>query len=136
MTYNQGTSRLIIAIVSTIFQEAAIAMIVLLALPLADIKIPLPGLIAIMVVWGAIAFVVYRLGSKALTKKPLPLTEMFGSRGKVVITLNPHGVIRIKNELWDGVSEDRRKINAGEEILVVGQDSLRLTVRRINRVKK
>ncbi|MFC1909752.1 NfeD family protein [Chloroflexota bacterium] len=130
------TGRLIIAIVTTVLQEAGIAMIVLLALPLADIILPIEALVAIMVAWAVVAFVIYRAGSRALIRKPLPLTDMKDTRGKVVSPLDPHGAVRIRGETWDAVSQDGRKINNGEVIVVIAQDSLRLTVRKADHVKK
>ena len=114
--------RLIIAIVSTILEEAAIAIIVLLGLPKLGIHMPLAGLIALMVAWGAYAIITYRMGSRALIKKPeAGLPHMVGSKGKVVSPLVPEGLVRIKGELWIAKSAERT-IGTGEEVIVVGQN--------------
>ena len=124
------SGRLILAILSTLLEEAALVVIVLWGLPQLDIHIPLPGLIAVMVAWGVVSVITYRMGSRALRRKPVTgLPAMIGSRGKVVSPLAPRGVIRIKNELWEATSAGR-KINAGAEVTVVGQDGLRLVVRK------
>jgi len=129
-----STTRLIIAIFSTLVEEAALVVIVRLGLPQIDINIPLPGLIVLMIAWGVVSVVIYRMGSRALKRKPvLGMTEMTDSKGKVVTTLNPSGVIRIRGELWEGKSADGRRINTGSEVAVVGQDGLRLTVCRSKR---
>ena len=123
-------ARLIWAIFSTLLEEAALVAVVLWGLPQLDIHIPLPGLIVMMVAWGAISVIIYRMGSHALKRKPVTgLPTMVGSRGKVVSPLAPKGVVRIKNELWEATSAGR-KIKAGEEVTVMGQDGLRLVVRK------
>lgn len=125
------TARLIVAIFSTLLEEAALAVIVLWGLPQIDIYIPLPGLIIMMVAWVVLSVVLYRVGSRALRRKPLiGLSNMVDSRGKVVSPLAPDGVIKIKSELWDAKSAGR-KIKTGEVVTVVEQDGLKLTVCKI-----
>jgi membrane-bound serine protease (ClpP class) len=125
--------RLIIAIVSTTLEEAALAAGVLWGLPKLGIQINLPiiaGLIALMAAWGAYAVITYRMGSRALRKKPIAgLLDMFGSEGKVVSPLVPEGLVRIKGELWKAKSLSGR-IDTGEEVTVMGQDGLELAVRK------
>ncbi len=122
--------RLIIAIVSTLLEEAAILVVGLFGLPQMGINIHLAGLIALMVAWLAWSVIVYRIGSRALRRKPLDiLPDMVGSRGEVVSPLVPDGLVRIKNELWMAKSA-RGKINTGEEVAVVEQDGLKLVVRK------
>ena len=124
------TPRLIVAILSTLLEEIILAAFILWGLPQLGIHIPLAGVIALMAALVAYAVITYRLGSKALGKKPLVgLPDMVGSRGKVVTPLDPEGLVKIKGELWESTSADRR-INTGEEVIVVGQDRLKLTVRR------
>jgi len=125
--------RLIIAIVSTTLEEAALAAGVLWGLPKLGIQINLPiiaGLIAIMVAWGAYTITTYRMGSRALRRKPIAgLLGMLGSEGKVVSPLVPEGLVRIKGELWIAKSASGR-MDTGEEVTVVGQDGLKLIVRK------
>ena len=124
------SARLILAIFSTLLEEAAIVVVVLWGLPQLGIHIPLAGLIAVMVAWGVVSVITYRMGSRALRRKPVTgLPAMIGSRGKVVSPLAPKGVIKIKAELWEATSAGRR-IKAGEEVTVVGQDGLKLVVRK------
>lgn len=122
--------RLIIAIFSTLMEEVALAVIVLWGLPQLGIRIPLAGLIVLMVAWGAFSIMTYRAGSRALRKKPLvSLPDMLNGKGKVVSPLDPEGLVRIKNELWVAESTSGR-LDTGEEITVVGQEGLKLTVRK------
>ncbi len=123
------TGRLILAIISTLLEEAAIVVIVLWGLPRIDIHIPLPGLIALMVAWGAYSVTIYRIGSRALRRKiVMNLPDMVGSKGKVVSPLAPEGMVRIKGELW--VAElASGEMQIGGEVIVVEQDRLKLVVR-------
>jgi len=124
------TTRLILAIVGTLLEEAALAALILWGLPLLGIHLPLAVLIVLMAALVAFAVVTYRLGSRALKKKPVVgLSDMVGSKGRVVSRLDPEGLVRIKGELWESKSAGRR-INAGEEVTVVGQEGLKLIVRR------
>jgi len=123
------TGRLILAIISTLLEEAAIAVIVLLGLPRLGLYIPLPGLIAVMVLWLAYSVVIYRAGSRALRRKPVINIPVIGSKGKVVSSLVPEGLVRIKGELWVASSAGK-KIRVGSEVIVVEQDGLKLVVRR------
>jgi membrane-bound ClpP family serine protease len=122
--------RLIWAIVSTLLEEAALVVIVLWGLPQLDIHIPLAALIAVMVAWAAFAVFTYRKGTRALGKKPvIDLLPMVGSKGEVVSPLDPEGVIKIKGERWIAKSV-RGRLDTGEEVTVVGQEGLKLIVRK------
>jgi len=83
-----------------------------------------------MLAWGAYTVITYRMGSRALRRKPIPgLLDMAGSEGKAVSPLAPEGMVRIKGELWMAKSAGG-KIDTGEEVTVVGQDGLKLIVRK------
>jgi len=122
------TGRLILAIVSTLIEEAALVVIVLWGLPQLGIEIPVAGLIIMMVVWGACSVFMYRMGSRALRREPVVgLSVMVGSKGKVVRPLVPVGLVKIKGEFWEATSTSGR-IGTGEVVTVVGQDGLKLVV--------
>ncbi len=123
------TGRLILAIISTILEEAAIVAIVRWALPRIDVHIPLWGLIILMVVWLTYSVSTYRMGSRALLRKPVAgLPDMVGSKGKVVSPLAPEGLVKIKGELWIAKSAGA-EMEPGGEVIVVEQDRLKLVVR-------
>ncbi len=124
------TIRLILAIVSSLLEEVALVAIVLWGLPQIDVHIPLPGLVAMMVALGVYDIFSYRMGSKALGQRPvMGLPAMVGSRGKVASPLSPEGMVKIKGELWKAASEGG-VLDIGDEVTVVGQDGLRLIVRK------
>jgi len=128
------SGRLILAIVSTVFEEAAMVAAVVWGLPLLGVHIPLWVLIVVMVGWAAYAVFSYWKGSHALRRKPVAgLMNMVGSIGEVVSPLTPEGVVRIGGELWTAKSA-RGKIKPGEEVTVVEQDRLKLIVHKSNAV--
>ena len=124
------STRLVIAIFTTLVEEAVLVAVVLWGLPALGINLHVGVLIALMVALAAYSVTTYRLGSRALKKKPVVgLPDMVGARGKTVCDLSPEGVVRIKGELWDSKADGRR-INAGVWVTVVGQEGLKLVVRR------
>lgn len=123
------SGRLILAVISTILEEAALVVIVLVGLPELGIKLHLAVLIVLMVVWAAIAVLNYQAGSRALKRQPVVgLGTMIGSRGRVVKPLQPEGLIKVGGELWQAKSMDI-DIDSGNEVIVVGQDRKILIVR-------
>ncbi|MFC1986185.1 NfeD family protein [Chloroflexota bacterium] len=123
-------ARLIMAIISTLLEEIALVAIVLLALPEIGVNISLPGLIALMVVWGAYSVIIYRVGSRALKRKPVvSLPDMVDSTGKVISPLVLEGLVKIKGELWVARSAESN-IDVGVKVVVVEQDGLKLVVQR------
>ncbi|MBA7698687.1 hypothetical protein ES703_107368 [subsurface metagenome] len=92
-------------------------------------------LIAVMVAWGGVSVFIYRMGSRALRRKPVVgLPNMVDSKGKVVSPLVPTGAVRIKGEIWEATSAGER-INTGEEVIVIEQDGLKLTVRKSSKTR-
>mgnify|MGYP001346138505 CR=1 FL=1 len=123
-------TRLVLAIISTVLEEVALAVIVLVGLPHLGIHIPLAGLIALMAAWGAYSVITYRMGSRALRRKPVVgLPHMVSSKGEVVSPLAPEGLVRIKGELWVAKSASG-EIGSGEEVVVERQDGLKLIVHK------
>ena len=126
------TTRLTIAIASSILEEMALAAGVLWGLPRLGVQVPLGGLIGMMVglaTWNVIS---WRMGMQALRRKPASGMEtMIGSKGKVVSRLHPEGLVQISGELWQAISADE-KINSGEEVIVVGWDGLKLIVSKVS----
>jgi len=117
-------------VLATLLEEAALVALVFWGLPQLGIHIPLPGLIALMVGLVALAVFTFRLSSRALLKKPVVgLSSMIDSKAKVVSPLAPEGMVKIKGELWEAVSI-AGTIDAGEKVTVVGQDALKLIVRK------
>jgi membrane-bound serine protease (ClpP class) len=127
------TARLILAIVSTLAVEAALFTIWRWVLPEWEIEIPLAVLIGVMIFWAIFAVVDFWFVTRTLRRQAvIGLPTMIGSRGKVMAPLAPEGQVRIRGELWGAESIDSN-IDRGEEVLVVGQDGLKLIVRKAGR---
>jgi len=125
--------RLIWAIITNILEEAAIALAIIWWLPRLGVNLPWRSLIILMPAWLAISTFTYWKGSRALMRKPLPgLSDMVGSKGKVVSALSPSGMVNIRGELWDA-SPVGTRLEAGVEVEVVGQEGLKLVVRKLER---
>lgn len=121
-------TRLVVAVISSIFEEALLAGAVLWLLPYYGIVIPLWVLIALMVLLAVNSVTFYIIGSRALRRKMLRgLPDMVGMCGCVTTALAPKGTVRIGSERWQARA-DGGDIAAGAEIEVVAQDGLLLKV--------
>jgi len=107
--------------------------VVLWLLPEFGINIPLWGLIIIMVALGIYACVAYRLGRKALDKKPTFSPDV-GSRGRTTTTISPTGYVRVNGEQWRASSSST--IGVGEEITVVGMEGMTLLVSPVEKTNR
>ncbi len=126
------TGRLVLAIISTVLEEIAAVAIVLWGLPQIGINLPLAALIALLIAWGAYSVFTYQLGSRALRRRQLVgLLDMVSSKGNAVSRLAPEGMVKIRGELWAAKS-DGSEINPGEEVIVTGQNGLKLVVHASN----
>ena len=59
------STRLAFAIFTTLLEEAVLAAVVLVGLPMLDMELPLGVLVALMVALAALAIFTYRMGSRA-----------------------------------------------------------------------
>ena len=125
------TARLILAIASTSAVEVALVVIWRWVLPEMEIEIPLAVLIGVMVGWAIFAVLDFWFVTHILKKQALVgLPTMIGTKGKVVSPLAPDGLVNIKSELW-GAESTEGDIATGEAVTVIGQDGLKLIVRRV-----
>ena len=126
-------ARLILAMLSTAATEAALYAIWRWVLPEFGIKIPLGVLIVVMTAWAAFAVFDFWFVTRIMKRQALVgLPTMIGSKGKVARPLAPEGQIIVKGEIWSAESIDGN-IDSGEVVTVVGQDGLKLIVRRENK---
>jgi membrane-bound ClpP family serine protease len=124
-------SRLVIAVIATLGEEIALALFVLLGLPRLGVEVPVGGLIGMMAGLATYGVISYRLGSRALMKKPMAgFTDMVGSKGTVAEPLTPRGTIKIKGELWDAEATEHH-IDRGKDVIVVSREGLKLMVHEV-----
>ncbi len=123
--------RLIIAIISTIAEEVAILVVGWWVLPMINVRIPLPVILAIMLLWLAWSVFTYRKGTDALLRRQIPgLVNLVGSTGVVVKDLSPDGLVKIRGEMWKCRSREGL-IKAGTTVVITHQHRLRLIVRSV-----
>lgn len=124
------TGRLVLAVASTSAEEFLIYAAWRWLLPEWDITLPVAALIAVMVAWGIFSVSLFIFTTKTLKRQvPVGLPSMVGTSGKAASRLAPEGLVRIKSELWVATTETG-DIKKGENIEVVGEDGLRLVVRK------
>ncbi|MGB5924478.1 MAG: NfeD family protein [Dehalococcoidia bacterium] len=122
MKYKRYT---LLAIATNLLEEAVLVAVVLWLLPRAAINIPLWGLILMMIALGVYNYMTYRLGKKALARKPMVSLDI-GSRGRTTTLISPKGYVRVNGELWQASSGST--IDVGEEIVVVGIEGMTLLI--------
>ncbi len=124
-------ARIVLAVVSTLAVEMALFSVWRWVLPQYGIRVPLWVLVAVMTGWAIFAVLDFWFVTHIIRRKGLVgLPHMEGTQGKVAVPLDPEGLVRIGGELWGARSEDG-PIQAGEKVVVVGQDGLQLMVRRV-----
>jgi membrane-bound ClpP family serine protease len=125
--------RLIIAVLTSLLDEALIVFGILWGLPKLGVAIPLWGTILICAGFLTYAVVFYRAGSRALIRKPVKgFTDQIGMEGKTVTSLRPKGTVMISGELWEARAENG-EIEKGIKVEVVGQKGMKVIVRGFNR---
>jgi membrane-bound ClpP family serine protease len=123
-------TRLATAIVSMALEQVAIWLIWRWVLPEFGIELAVQVLIGIMAGWAVIGTLLFIFTTSAMKKQvPAGLTSMVGMAGKASTRLAPEGMVKIKGELW-GARSTGGDIESGEDILVTGEERLKLLVRQ------
>ncbi len=118
----------ILNIATGLLKGTVLAAIVLWLLPLWGINIPIWGLMIIVVAFLIYEIITFRLGKKALERKPAIWAEaIVGRCGKATTPLTPGGYVQVGGELWRALSIDTN-INEGDDIVVLELDKLTLSV--------
>lgn len=118
------------AVISTGLEEAVIWAIWRRVFPHFGVTLSVALMVVVMVVWAAFGTWLFIFTTNVLKRQvQVGLPSMVGAGGQAVGTLDPEGQVKIKGELWRAVSV-WGKIEAGEEVVVVGQDGLKLSVRK------
>ena len=115
-------------IATGLLKGAVLLLIILWLLPLWGINIPMWGIIFIVVAFLIYEIVTFRIGRKALERKPAIWAEaIVGCCGKATTPLTPDGYVQVNGELWHALSSDTN-INEGDDIVVVEMNRLILKV--------
>jgi membrane protein implicated in regulation of membrane protease activity len=116
------------SIISTVFEEAGIAALMLWLMPIFGIVIPLWGVILVLSAFAVFSYFMYRIGHPTVLYEAVNSPEsIIGSTGVVERSLNPQGYVRVCGELWQASGKDGN-LEKGEEVIVVSMDGLKLTV--------
>jgi len=119
---------IVYSIVTGLLEEAALAAVVLWLLPLLGVNIPIWGLILLMAAYGVKEGITYRIGIRALQRKPVASPEaMVGCCGKATTPLAPDGYVQVQGELWRALSTGPN-VDEGDEIVIVEVKRLTLIV--------
>ncbi len=119
---------IIFNIATGLLKGAVLAAIILWLLPLWMINIPIWGLILIVIGFLIYEIVTFRLGRRALERKPVIWADdIIGRCGKATTPLTPDGYVQVQGELWRALSSDT-DINEGDDIVVVELNRLTLRV--------
>jgi membrane-bound serine protease (ClpP class) len=128
------TERLFLAVIGTSLQEAVLFAIWRWGLPHIGIELPVYVLILGMIAVLVYSIVAFRFVSRTSNRKAVVgLPDMIDGKGKAVSPLSPEGQVRIKGEIWSAWATEK-DIDRGQEIIVVGQDGLKLIVRRARNI--
>ena len=136
MNKRLNLARMALAIISMVFEQLAIWVIWRWLLPEFGIKLHYFILIGVMAAWAVFGTWLYIFTTRALKKQvPVGLPSMVGAAGKAAGRLAPEGMVKIKGELW-GAKSAEGEIGAGEGIVVIGEDGLKLLVRKVDSPKR
>ena len=114
-----------------ILDEAAILTIVLLILYYLGVRISLGAMIGLSAGLFILVFLLHLAIIPVFHKKPVTgIESMIGMKCRVTESLNPTGMVAIKNEYWRAESVDG-EIEAGEEAEVVDSSGLMLKVKSL-----
>ena len=127
---------IIFNIATGLLKGAVLLLVILWLLPLWGINIPMWGIILIVVAFLIYEIVTFRLGRRAMERKPAIWSEaIVGHCGKATTPLTPNGYVQVNGELWHAFSSDIN-INKGDDIVVVEMDRLTLRVAPLQALKK
>jgi membrane-bound ClpP family serine protease len=122
--------RLIIAIISSLLDEALILGLILWGLPKLGIELPIFITVTIVILFAIFAVTTFKLGTRALKMKPLAgLSEMINMDGVVIKRLDPIGYVKIDGEIWEAKSSEGI-IEKGTNVKVLDQKRLLLIVKQ------
>ena len=116
--------RLLLTIIISLIDDAIIILVLFFVLSQFEIEMPIWLIVTLVLIFSTITYVLYR----ALKKNPLlGFENMIGKSGLVISKIKREGTIKIGRELWAARAE-QGNIEKGEEVMVIGQIGLKLTV--------
>ena len=130
MKPKSGRWHTVYSIISSIVEEAAIAVLILWILPVFNINFPLWATITVLIAFAVFSYVSYLLGHPTVLLEGVTAPEsIVGSEGLVQQDLEPQGYVQVRGELWKA-SSAAGGLKKGEQVIVTAIDGLKLTVTR------
>jgi len=125
-----GRWHTVYSIIVSALQAAAIAVLIIVVLPIFGINIPVWGIISILTAYAVFAYIMYRISHPTVLFKPVTSPEaIVGKEGVVEAELNPAGYVRVEGELWKATSSGG-DLQKGDIVVVTGMEGLKLTVEK------
>ena len=113
-----------------LLDEAAVIVLIILALRFFGIQMPLPITIVISLLAGGFVFIIHITVIPSFHKKQVTGQEgMIGVEGRVLEPLTPIGLILVNGEYWNAKSVNDT-IEVDEDVEIVGVEGLKLKVKR------
>ena len=113
-----------------LLDEAAVLVLIILALRFFGVRIPLPITIVVALIVGTLVFMIHMAVIPSFHRKQVTGREgMIGAQGRVVEPLSPVGAVTVNGEYWRAKSADGN-IGVDEDVEVVALEGLTLKVRR------
>ena len=113
-----------------LLDDVAALVLILLVLWFFKVKLSLPIVIFLAILFGTLVFVIHKAVIPSLHNKRVAGAEaMIGLEGQVVEPLTPSGVVKVAGELWKAKSVDG-DVAAGEDVEVLKLNRLILEVKR------
>src|SRR4030042_199969 len=92
-------------VLMALLDDIAALALVIIVLWIFDVKLATPVLIVLVLVTGAVLFLIHRAVVPSLRRKKINGAEgMIGLAGKVTEPLKPNGTVKINGEYWKGIS--------------------------------
>ena len=113
-----------------LLDEAAVLLVIILALRFFGIRVPLPITILMVLVTGTLVFIIQRAVIGSFHRRQVTGREgMIGLEGIVVAPLTPVGAIAVQGENWRARSVDDN-IQVDENVVIIELNGLTLKVKR------
>jgi membrane-bound serine protease (ClpP class) len=123
-------TRLTLAILSMVLEQAAIFAVWFWLLPDFGINLHVGVVIGVMAAWLIFGTWLFIFTTGILKKKQqIGQTSMVGAKGQAAGRLSPDGMVKIHGELWGAISKEG-EILPDEDIIVTGEKGLKLLVRK------
>ena len=125
-----GRWHTIYSIIVSALQAAAIAVLIIVVLPVFRINIPVWGIVSILTAYAIFAYIMYRISHPTVLYKPVTSPEaIVGKEGVVEVDLNPEGYVRVEGELWKAACPGG-DLDKGDIVIVICMEGLKLTVKK------